>query len=234
VGNNKRYLYEGTKQLGIKNKQKRKRNVQKRKNKSLKLKVMETINESEYYKRVPTILALINTPEIRAQISTDLGATNKVSKQVNFVLNYFDIAIKVGKVFGLHPISILAQASIESGWGTSLLATQNNNFFGITAYGKPNAYWNGAKRKSKTSGLEFRSYKSVEDGFSDFARIISTKYKAAARVSNNIPEYAEKIAYSPYINEKNGDNRVKYKAIIIQSAETILAIAKKKYQSQYN
>lgn len=186
----------------------------------------------DYFLRVPTILGLQGATEILPQIQgTTTPATDK---RVNFVMKYYEIAVKVGKLFNLHPLVILAQASIESAWGTSLLSTLNNNFFGVTSYGKPNKYWNGDKRVSKVSGLSFRSYKSVEDGFSDFARLITSYYKEAASVSNNINEYAQRIAYSPYINEKNGDNRAKYKALIIQSAQTILTIAKKKSQSLFN
>ncbi len=187
----------------------------------------------EYFLRVPTILGLQGSIEIQPQ---NLGATATpaTDKRVNFVLKYYQIAVKVGKVFNLHPLVILAQASVESGWGTSQLALQNNNFFGVTAYGSVNKYWTGEKRVSTSSGLPFRSYKSVEAGFSDFARLITSYYKEAASVSNNINAYAQKIAYSPYINEKNGDNRAKYKALIIQSADTILGIAKKKFQSLFN
>ncbi len=187
--------------------------------------------EQEYFLRVPTILGLQGAPEI---IPQTLGTSPKGSKQVEFVMNFYEAAVKVGKKFGIHPLIILAQASVESGWGTSQLATQNHNFFGVTAFGKPNEYWKGESRVSKVSGLKFRSYKTVEDGFSDFARIITSYYKEAAKVSNNVSEYAQKIAYSPYISEKNGDNRVKYKELIIKSATLILEIAKKKVQSLYN
>ncbi len=186
--------------------------------------------EQQYFLRVPTILGLQGTREVMPQKS----ANTTTDKRVNFVLKYYEVALKVGKLFNLHPLVILAQASVESGWGTSKLALENNNFFGITAYGSPNQYWKGDKRISSSSGLPFRSYRSVEDGFSDFARIITRYYKQAASVSNNINAYAEKIASSPYINEKNGDNRSKYKSLIIASAETILGIAKKKFQSLFN
>lgn len=186
----------------------------------------------DYFLRVPTVLGLQGSTEILPQ---PMGATAPATdKRVAFVLKYYDLAVKVAKLFNIHPLVILAQASIESGWGTSLLARDNNNFFGVTAYGNANKYWTGEKRVSNSSGLPFRSYKSVEAGFSDFARIITSYYKDAASVSNNINAYAQKIAYSPYINEKNGDNRAKYKSLIIQSAETILTIAKKKCQSLFN
>jgi flagellar protein FlgJ len=185
----------------------------------------------EYFMRVPTVMGLHGTIEIVPQ---PLASTETGDKRVNFVMKYYEIAVKVGKLFNLHPLIILAQASIESGWGTSKLARENNNFFGVTAYGKPNQYWTGEKRVSTSSGLPFRSYKTVEAGFSDFARLITSYYKEAAKVSNDIRAYAQKIAYSPYINEKNGDNREKYRALIVQSAETILMIAKKKIQEKYN
>ena len=189
----------------------------------------------KYFLRVPTILGLQGAIETQTQNPHLVGSPNggATDKRVNYVMQYYDIAVKVGKLFNLNPLMILAQASVESGWGTSLLATQNHNFFGVTAYGKTNKYWTGEKRISTSSGLAFRSYKSVEDGFSDFARLITSYYTEAAKVSFNISSYADKIAYSPYISEKNGDNRMKYRALIIQSAETILTIAKKKYQNPF-
>lgn len=186
----------------------------------------------EYFLRVPTILGLQGTKEVLPQSSVG-NATPTTDKRVNFVMRYYETAVRVGKVFGVHPLIILAQGSVESGWGTSKFAQENNNFFGITAFGSPNKYWHGEKRVSTSSGLAFRSYRTVEDGFSDYARIITTYYKDAAKVSNNISEYAQRIAYSKYLNA-NDANRAKYKALIIASAETILSIAKKKFQSQFN
>lgn len=186
----------------------------------------------EFFLRVPTVLGLQGVTEI---MPTQVGGLSKTgNKQIDFVFNLYDMAVKVGKKFNLHPLIILAQASIESAWGTSLLAKMNNNFFGVTAFGKPNQYWNGEFRVSKASGLKFRSYKTVEDGFSDFARIITSYYKEAAKVSGNVAEYAKKIAQSPYISEKNGDNRAKYEEIIKRSAATILEISKKKEQANLN
>lgn len=178
--------------------------------------------------RVPTFLELHNVPEILTQLPL-AGADKTGDKRVDYVLDYYKVAEIVGRKFGINPIIVLAQGSVESGWGTSTLAKVNNNFFGVTAYGKANQYWDGSFRVSKTSGLKFRNYKSVEDGFSDYARIITSYYKDAAKASHDIVAYATKIAASPYINEKNGDNRGKYRQLIIQSATTIMEVAKKKF-----
>lgn len=183
---------------------------------------------SEFFLRVPTFLELHSVPEIQSQAPL-LGAAKTGDKRIDYVSEFFPIADKVGKKFKFNPIIILSQGSVESGWGTSQLARENHNFFGVTAFGKPNPYWDGSYRVSTSSGLKFRNYKSIEDGFSDYARMITTYYPAAAKVSNDPAAYATAIANSPYINEKNGDNRAKYRALIIQSAQTILDVAKKKF-----
>lgn len=186
----------------------------------------------EFFEVFPTFLGLSGTEEILGQVQAPKPSKTG-DKRTDYVIKYNGIAEKVGKVFGINPIVILAQAAIESGWGTSALATQNNNFFGVTAYGAKNKYWTGAQRISKSSGLPFRSYSSAENGFSDFARLISTKYAAAAKASQSVTEYARIISGSPYINEKNGDNRAKYKELIIRNAVAIITILKK-FQSLYN
>ncbi len=188
----------------------------------------------QFFELFPTLLGISGTHEILPQ---DLGALGVVSqtgdKRADYVKKYFGVAQRVGKEFGINPIIILAQAALESGWGTSKLAIDNHNFFGVTAYGKPNNYWKGAKRISTSSGLPFRSYANVEDGFSDFANLITRHYSTAAKASYIITEYARIISASPYISEKNGDNRAKYKELIIRNAVAITMIAKK-FQSLYN
>jgi flagellar protein FlgJ len=129
----------------------------------------------------------------------------------------------------MDPFVILAQGAQESGWGTSSLSQNHNNFFGFTAGGKPNEFWDGqyyeAKNKYK---LKFRVYKSPQESFMDFARLISSKYKAAHAAGNDYKTYAQRIAYSPYISEKNGDNRENYKNGIIKLYDSIIEAAKKK------
>jgi flagellar protein FlgJ len=186
----------------------------------------------EFFEAFPTLLGLHNTQEIQAQELKGVTPTSG-DKRADYVVNYYGIAEKVGKAFGLNPLVILAQAAIESAWGTSNLAMNHNNFFGVTAYGSTNAYWKGGKYVSTSSGLPFRTYDTVADGFSDFARLLVLKYNDAAKASPSVTEYARLISTSPYISEKNGDNRAKYKELIIRNAVAISMIAKK-YQSLYN
>ncbi len=77
-----------------------------------------------------------------------------------FVTKYYPMAVIAGESFSLLPEIILAQAAIESGWGKSYGARVRKNFFGITAAGSPNAYWDGSYSVSQNQyQLKFESIK---------------------------------------------------------------------------
>ncbi len=183
----------------------------------------------EFYECFPSLMALEGTEEAKASEVLNAITATALNKQQLYVSSYINAAIKAAKQFGISPLVLLAQGAVESGWGTSTLAQRFNNFFGITAAGKPNQYWGGQYYTSKSSGLKFRVYPTTEAGFADFARLITSKYKEAANVSKDISLYAHKIAQSPYISEKNGDNRNNYEKLINSAAKTILTYVQKKY-----
>jgi flagellar protein FlgJ len=143
-----------------------------------------------------------------------------------FVTQYYPLAQAAGEKYSLNPTVILAQAAHESGWGGSFMARVRRNFFGITAGGHPNVYWDGTKQASQVNPkLIFRVYKTEQDSFMDFARLITMNYKKAAAVSNDSTQYAKAIAYSPYISEQNGDNRPLYEKTVIANAKYIDSMA---------
>lgn len=139
----------------------------------------------------------------------------KTMKQTEFITRFVDEAQEAGRVFNLHPVVILAQAALESGWGKSTLARAHHNLFGLTAYGRPNDYWHGCGVPSRTiAGLRFRKYNTTADSFMDYARLIRTCYPQAANLSRFPEAFAKEIAYSRYITESNGDNRETYRETI--------------------
>lgn len=146
-------------------------------------------------------------------------------KKVEFVNLYLPLALKAGEAFGINPVVILAQAAIETGWGQSMLCIEHQNFFGITAYGKPNPFWSGSKtdlsENSGTSNLWFRVYASAADSFMDFARLLHSAYPTAAALSFTPSAYAKEIAYSRYISEVNGDNRAAYQQMLVSISRWI-------------
>ena len=77
-----------------------------------------------------------------------------------YISTHLADAQSAGDRFHLNPIILLAQAALESGWGTSRLAREANNHFGITGYGASNAFWHGGRvtARYKRGELLFRRY----------------------------------------------------------------------------
>lgn len=135
-----------------------------------------------------------------------------------YISTHLADAQSAGDRFHLTPIILLAQAALESGWGTSRLAREANNHFGITGYGASNAFWHGGRvtARYKRGELLFRRYDSARNSYLDFARLLVCSYPQAAAMSRFPADYAKAIAYSPYISELNGDNRERYRETLVQ------------------
>lgn len=177
-----------------------------------------------FHQKFPTLLGLSGTHEVLGLA----GITQ--SDKTNYVNANYPAAEQAGKKYNINPVVILAQGAMESGWGTSYMAKNIFNFFGVTAFGNKNEFWDGDFYVSKTSGLKFRKYKSLIDGFSDFARLISSKYLAAAKASFSIADYAREISLSPYA-EQDPVNREIYRKGIISNAAFILKTKGQQAQS---
>ena len=135
-----------------------------------------------------------------------------MEKQV-FIDKYGEMARMAGELYGLNPVVMLAQGALESGWGESVLAAKVTN-----------AYWHGGKTDLGNGGLQFRRYDSPQNSFLDFARLIHTAYPQAAAVSFYPEAYAQEMAYSRYISEANGDNRLAYRRALVRIAKDIKGI----------
>ena len=79
------------------------------------------------------------------------------------------------RVDAIPPSLVLAQAAVESGWGTSRLAKDAHNFFGIMCF-KP-----GCGVPFDGGPGEFRRFIGVNDSIAFYMRLINTKaaYRAA-------------------------------------------------------
>ena len=149
-----------------------------------------------------------------------------MDKKINFLHTCREAAAEAEKLFGMNARIILAQGALESGWGTSMLATEHHNFFGLMGYGASNAYWHGQRATFETAygTHHFRHYEATHLSFLDFARLIRNNYRTAWSKSENPSAYAHEIAYSRYISELNGDDRETYRRSLIQIEKTVQAI----------
>ena len=120
-----------------------------------------------------------------------------MDKKINFLHTCREAAAEAEKLFGMNARIILAQGALESGWGTSMLATEHHNFFGLMGYGASNAYWHGQRATFETAygTHHFRHYEATHLSFLDFARLIRSAYPRAYHFSFQPEAYAKEILY---------------------------------------
>ena len=124
----------------------------------------------------------------------------------HYVAIYADAAIRNRNKYGIPAAITLGQGILESAGGTSYLAVNGNNHFGI----KASSEWNGSTICKPGERVKYRKYKSVEQCFADHAKFLSRKryaplfrfkitdYKGWARQLKACgyatdPAYAEKL-----------------------------------------
>lgn len=139
-------------------------------------------------------------------------------KKIAFLVKFYTIASILGKGWKFNPVIILTHAAAESGWGTSRIAIDGKNLFGITK-----GSWQGPVVPSGTiAGLFFRKYGSYFKGVKDYLELIST-YEAG-KLSDNIEDFARSLSQSPYLSEKNGDNREAYRKMLVSIHKDIVRL----------
>jgi len=105
---------------------------------------------------------------------TQASATAGVSKaqQDAFLKNIGPIAQQAASKYNVYASVMMAQAIIESSWGTSTLSSQSNNYFGVKGdyngsyVSMPTQEWS-ADKGYYTIYANFRKYPSIYDSFAD-------------------------------------------------------------------
>lgn len=82
------------------------------------------------------------------------------------------IDVLLSRVDIIPPAMVLAQAAIESGWGTSLFAQEGNNLFGEWCFRKGCGIV--PTRRAASATHEVRKFDSIEDSLNSYYRNINT------------------------------------------------------------
>lgn len=151
--------------------------------------------DTEKYQRNPTTVTSWTSP-VR---------DGKAQRQ-RYVEKYKKAAIANRKKYGIPAAITLGQGILESGGGTSFLAINGNNHFGI----KVGSNWHGKSLCKPNENIPYRKYESVADCFADHAKFLQrsrysdlykldiTDYKGWARTLKKCgyatdPSYADKL-----------------------------------------
>lgn len=132
------------------------------------------------------------------------------AKVRNYIKKYRYLAVQLKQASGIPMSIIFGLAGLESNWGTSELAVNANNHFGI----KDNKYWNGPVDCRPTQEFMegigylsmnqcFRKYTYIADSYRDFGQHLSQdRYKGLYNYSPEEYQYwARTLQQSGYATD---------------------------------
>jgi flagellar protein FlgJ len=163
----------------------------------------------------------------------EAGTANKVTsaQKSTFVDEILPQATAAARELGVDPRAIIAQAALETGWGTSQpadAAGASHNLFGI----KAGESWRGARVTAATSEFvdgiargeqaQFRAYGSVAENVADYVRVLrEPRYAAALGTGSDVRAFAHALQHGGYATDPEYANKLV--AIAEQVAERLSA-----------
>jgi peptidoglycan hydrolase FlgJ len=146
--------------------------------------------------------------------------TSMLQAASQFVAQVLPTIRRAADALGVSPLGMLAQAALETGWGSRMPHTADGapslNMFGI----KADDNWDGARAVAKTVEFNggvatqrqtaFRAYGSIEESVSDFANLLkgSPRYRNAVAVGANAQAYVNSIGQSGYATDPEYGNKL--------------------------
>jgi len=135
------------------------------------------------------------------------------SQQLQFAQSLWPEAQQAAKQLGVSPVSLVAQAALETNWGRSMPRTSggssSNNLFGI----KAGAAWSGTSVQSTTqeydSGTasavkaQFRAYASPSQCFQDYVSLLQSnpRYAGALGTGSDTQAFATALQSGGYATD---------------------------------
>jgi len=151
-------------------------------------------------------------------VELDPSKIDDVQKQ-KFIDQVMPHATAAARQLGVDPRAIVAQAALETGWGTSQPAeagATSHNLFGIKAGGS----WQGAEvtsatteyvaGKAGTENARFRAYGDVAESVADYVRVIrdNPRYTAALNTGGDVRAFATALQRGGYATDPQYANKL--------------------------
>jgi LysM repeat protein len=136
-----------------------------------------------FYIRLIIILLLFTT----FSAATSAQRTSRVPRYEEYIKKYKTLAIRQQKEYKIPASITLAQGLLESGAGTSRLAVEGKNHFGI----KCKEEWTGKTiyHTDDAPNECFRAYNTVEDSFVDHSRFLARRKYYVSLFTLDIYDY---------------------------------------------
>jgi flagellar protein FlgJ len=158
-------------------------------------------------------IGTLASPTDRAALPGRAQACPSPAQQSAFAQSLWPDAQQAGRQLGVNPVTLLAQAALETDWGRSVPAGAaggtSNNLFGI----KASAGWSGPAVSSSTqeySGdgaltvqARFRSYGSKSQCFQDYVQLLkgNPRYAAALGTGSDVQAFGSALQQGGYATD---------------------------------
>lgn len=154
--------------------------------------------------------------------SSDHAASAPVTPeaQTSFITDLWPAAQQAGQQLGVDPRNLIAQAALETNWGTRVprdpSGRSSNNLFGM----KTGSQWNGASVTTGTQEYEngtavsttgqFRAYDNRAQSFQDYVSLLrnSPRYTAALNTGSNVHAFAAALQRGGYATDPDYASKV--------------------------
>lgn len=174
-------------------------------------------------------------PAISGHAATPAGQANELSEAEQravrqqqdswfanaeqFVAGIWQKSQAVAKQLQLNPAVLIAQAALETGWGSKVVRdSQGNNSFNLFNI-KADSQWSGPKTSKLTLEYEqgvavqkraaFRRYDSVEQSLADYQNFLNKPRYAKALANAEKPEqYLQELQNAGYATDPNYANKI--------------------------
>jgi peptidoglycan hydrolase FlgJ len=147
--------------------------------------------------------------------------TASAADQASFVRDVWPHAEEAGAQLGVNPVSLVAQAALETNWGRSLphsAAGSSNNLFGI----KAESSWSGSAVSAGTQEFtagggaaaattaSFRSYASAGDSFQDYVALLRSnpRFSGALNQGDDVAGFASALQRGGYATDPQYAHKV--------------------------
>jgi flagellar protein FlgJ len=154
----------------------------------------------------------------RASATTTPTASSET--QSNFISELWPTAQQAGQQLGVDPRNLIAQAALETNWGTHVprdpSGRSSNNLFGMKTGGQ----WNGAAVTAGTQEYEngsavsttgqFRAYDSRAQSFQDYVALLRSnpRYTAALNTGSNTHAFATALQRGGYATDPDYASKI--------------------------
>jgi peptidoglycan hydrolase FlgJ len=147
--------------------------------------------------------------------SSSGGAATPASPetQASFISDLWPSAQEAGQQLGVDPRNLIAQAALETNWGTRVprdsQGRSSNNLFGV----KAGSQWGGASVTAGTQEYqngaavsttgEFRAYDTKAQSFQDYVSLLrgNPRYSAALNTGSNVHAFASALQQGGYASD---------------------------------